>query len=253
MNYIKNEIGMGKYIDRKISENELWDILVEAIHSLTMYPYHKAYLIEKILPENPLITPKELANLLSIPLGEAIVLLYELRINAKELEEEIKKPLPKNKKYSKVALGGTFDEIHYGHLSLLWTAFKNGEKVLIGLTSDEFAKNFKKHSIKQYSERLKDLKEVLKKYNWLEAAEIVTINDAYGIATIDPTLDAIIVSPFTAGIANEINRLRIEKLLKPLEIEICPLVLAEDGKPISSTRIISGEITIDGKIIKKNV
>lgn len=250
MDYIKKgNLKIDKQIDRRICENELWDILVETVHSLTMYSHHKAYLIEKILPENPLITPRELSNLLSIPLGEAIVLLYEIRITAKELEEEIKKPLPENKKYSKVVLGGTFNEIHYGHLSLLWTAFKNGEKVLIGLTSDEFAKNLKGHSIKQYSERLKDLKETLKKYNWLEFSEIVTINDAYGPSIIDPTLDAVIVSPFTAGVANEINRLRIEKLLKPLEIEICPLVLAEDGKPISSTRIISGEITFDGKII----
>ncbi|MEM3130985.1 MAG: adenylyltransferase/cytidyltransferase family protein, partial [Nitrososphaerota archaeon] len=186
MNYIKENFK----IDRRICENELWNILVETVHSLIMYPHHKAYLIEKILPENPLITPIELSNRLSIPLGEAIVLLYELRITAKELEEELKKPLPENKKYSKVALGGTFNEIHYGHLSLLWTAFKNGEKVLIGLTSDEFAKNLKKHSIKPYSERLNDLKETLKKYNWLESSEIVAINDAYGPSIIDPTLDA---------------------------------------------------------------
>ncbi len=41
-------------------------------------------------------------------------------------------------KFSLIAMGGTFDIIHHGHITLLSTAFDISEKVIIGLTSDEF-------------------------------------------------------------------------------------------------------------------
>jgi pantetheine-phosphate adenylyltransferase len=42
------------------------------------------------------------------------------------------------KKYNKVAVGGTFDKFHEGHRLLVEKAFQIGDKVLIGVTSDEF-------------------------------------------------------------------------------------------------------------------
>lgn len=56
----------------------LWPILVETVHSLVMYPSHKAYTREAILSEKPEITPAELSARLKISLGEALVVLYEL-------------------------------------------------------------------------------------------------------------------------------------------------------------------------------
>jgi len=59
-------------------KEKLWPILVETVHASVMYPNHKAYTREKLLQEKPDITPLELANRLSTPLGEAIVILHEL-------------------------------------------------------------------------------------------------------------------------------------------------------------------------------
>ena len=42
-------------------------------------------------------------------------------------------------KYDIVALGGTFDIIHDGHMKLLNKAFSISNKAIIGLTSDELA------------------------------------------------------------------------------------------------------------------
>jgi len=60
------------------TKERLWPLLVETVHALTMYPHHKAYTREVILNEKPDITPEELAAKLSVPLGETLVILYEL-------------------------------------------------------------------------------------------------------------------------------------------------------------------------------
>jgi len=59
-------------------KEKLWSILVETVHASVMYPSHKAYTRERILPEKVDVTPTELALRLNAPLGEAIVILYEL-------------------------------------------------------------------------------------------------------------------------------------------------------------------------------
>jgi hypothetical protein len=59
-------------------KEKLWKILIETVHSLVMYPYHKAYTRDVILHEKPEITPTELAVRLNVSLGEALVILYEL-------------------------------------------------------------------------------------------------------------------------------------------------------------------------------
>ncbi len=97
--------------------------------------------------------------------------------------------------------------------------------------------------------RLETLKEVLTERGWLDSAEIVKINDPYGPSVTDQTIDAIVVSPSTAGRAAEINDIRMDKMLTQLEVVVCPMVLAEDGKPIDSTRIRKGEISADGKVL----
>lgn len=56
----------------------LWPVLVETVHSLVMYPNHKAYTRATILSEKPETTPTDLAVRLRISLGEALVILYEL-------------------------------------------------------------------------------------------------------------------------------------------------------------------------------
>ena len=59
-------------------KEKLWPVLVETVHALVMYPRHKAYTREVVLSEKPSIKPEELAARLNIPLGEALVILYEL-------------------------------------------------------------------------------------------------------------------------------------------------------------------------------
>jgi hypothetical protein len=59
-------------------KEKLWSILVETVHAAVMYPSHKAYTRDTILPEKPDRKASELANRLNMPLGEALVILHEL-------------------------------------------------------------------------------------------------------------------------------------------------------------------------------
>jgi hypothetical protein len=60
------------------SKEKLWQLVVEAVHASVMYPTHKAYTRDSILPQKGDVSAVELANRLGMPLGEAMVILSEL-------------------------------------------------------------------------------------------------------------------------------------------------------------------------------
>jgi transcription initiation factor IIE alpha subunit len=67
------------------TKDKLWTILVETVHQLVMYPQHKAYSRNSVLPEKKDVGAEELAARLGISLGEALVILFELQAeSAKE-------------------------------------------------------------------------------------------------------------------------------------------------------------------------
>jgi len=61
------------------ARERLWPVLIETVQVMPMYFHHKAYTREVILHERPDIKPNELAARLKIPLGEALVILHELK------------------------------------------------------------------------------------------------------------------------------------------------------------------------------
>ncbi|HKZ94621.1 MAG TPA: hypothetical protein VJ249_08600 [Candidatus Bathyarchaeia archaeon] len=70
----------------------LWSILVDAVHTLPMYPHHKAYVRDAILAEQPNMSAEDLALKLNISLGESLVILYELEKPRDESEKTSKQP-----------------------------------------------------------------------------------------------------------------------------------------------------------------
>ncbi|MCL4430015.1 MAG: phosphopantetheine adenylyltransferase [Chloroflexi bacterium] len=155
------------------------------------------------------------------------------------------------KKFHKVAVGGTFDELHRGHKSLIDKAFEVGDKVVIGLSSDEFvSKMGKPHETASYSERCKELTAYLKDLGWIGRAEIVPLNDPFGLTISGKGLEALVVSKETQKTAEKINEKRQNAGLAPLEIVAVSMVPAENNAPISTTRIRSGEIDRNGHILK---
>ncbi len=155
-------------------------------------------------------------------------------------------------KFKKVVVGGTFDYLHDGHVVVLTKAFEVGERIIIGICSDEMQLLLRKDSagVQLLDVRIPTLEKLLRSRGWFERAEIKVISDAFGSAAEGAELEAIVVSPETRKRAEELNELRSSRGLKPLEIVEVPFVLAEDGKPISSIKIRYGEIDIHGKLLK---
>lgn len=184
-------------------------------------------------------------------------------------------------KYKKVVVGGTFDYLHKGHESLLTKAFEVGEKVWLGITSDDYIRKVKSHhsclhlstqagrqtevkstnkklkrlftldtlnNIHNLEERKTSVSVFLKQNGWLDKCEIVEIHNQYGTTLEDSSLEAIIVSPETKSVAVKINSLRQQKRFPELKIIEIPWVLAQDGLPINSVRIRAGQIDRMGQL-----
>ncbi len=91
------------------------------------------------------------------------------------------------KKFRKVAVGGTFDKLHKGHKTLLSAAFDLGERVVIGLTSDELVtKMSKPHKTAAFGDRKRELRMWLQIQGWGDRAEITPLFDAFGSSSKDP-------------------------------------------------------------------
>lgn len=154
-------------------------------------------------------------------------------------------------KYEKVAVGGTFDYMHDGHKAIISRAFEIGSEVQIGIVSDEMELKKDSAGIQPLEKRREELENFLKEREWLKRTEIRVISDPLGPAAEDEDLEAIVVSEETIAGAEKINEVRKEKGLDSLAIVEIPLVLADDGKPISSIRIRYGEIDVHGNVIKE--
>ena len=149
----------------------------------------------------------------------------------------------------KVCIGGTFDIIHKGHQKLINKAFKTAGRdgfVFIGVAVDKLVES--KKNVKSFLDRRKRLVNYIKKMNYESDFEIKPIKTVYG-PTLENDFDAIIVSAETIDNAKLINKERKKLNKKPMKIIKIPCILAEDNKPISTTRIKKGDIDLEGNLI----
>ncbi|MFZ2411091.1 MAG: phosphopantetheine adenylyltransferase [Candidatus Methanoperedens sp.] len=150
---------------------------------------------------------------------------------------------------ARIAVGGTFDPLHDGHKALLMKAceLSRGGELLVGITSDDMVKN-KVHDVVDYRSRYNEVMGFIIAQGI--SPVIARLDDPFG-PTISEDFDFIVVSPETHPVALKINRIRREKGLRLIDIVLVDYVLADDGLPISSTRIKRGEIDRHGRVLKK--
>lgn len=147
----------------------------------------------------------------------------------------------------KVGIGGTFNVLHKGHRALLDKALEIGDEVIVGITSDCFA-SAGRTDLRPLDERRAEVEAYLRSRNgkW----RIAIIDNAAGGTSDRTEISALVVSPETRQRAENINRERASKGLAPLLLVPVPHILAENGMPISSTRILSGEMDREGRMLR---
>lgn len=152
------------------------------------------------------------------------------------------------KKYRLVALGGTFDLIHSGHLELLRKGFEVSSRVIIGLTGDEFAQKKGKHPENNYGKRHENLRDAIAKNFGSVEYEISKLENDFGPAVFEREVEALVVSEETSSQGAELNRLRRQQGSPSVDVIVVPMVLARDGNRISTSRIRRSEIDPSGNI-----
>jgi len=148
-----------------------------------------------------------------------------------------------------VAMGGTFDIIHVGHMALLKEAFSKSSKVIIGLTSDEFARKRGKKLWHTYQQRLDILKSFVEKNFAGKSYVISPLDNDFGPAVLEQGVEALVVSEETARQGDALNSMRRQRGLAPVQTVVVPMILAGDGARISSTRIRNSEIDTQGNLL----
>ncbi|MGQ3411175.1 phosphopantetheine adenylyltransferase [Natrinema sp. LN54] len=154
----------------------------------------------------------------------------------------------------RVAVAGTFGPLHDGHRSLFEHALRFGEDgVVVAVTGDELAveTRHEPRPIPSLEERTRAVTAELAALDeWNRDVELRTLESEYGIATDEPSIDALVVSPETAPELEAINERRRERGFEPLSGIVAPYVYADDGERISSTRIVKDEIDEHGRVLE---
>jgi len=144
-------------------------------------------------------------------------------------------------RYRNVWTGGTFDHLHQGHRDLLDKGFEVSEFVTIGITTNDLVKD-KKYSefIQSLDERKRTVSEYLDLRYGKERYGFVINDSIYTKAVLDPELEANIICFKTEHHGRNINRMRAEKGIAPLE-----LVMAPSSATNSSSSEIRKEMFIE--------
>ena len=135
-----------------------------------------------------------------------------------------------------VAVAGTFDVLHDGHKALLDRSFEFGDHVMIGITSDRMASEGRRVAI-PFHLRKAGLEAYL---SGRSDYDIFEIDSLYGPDEVMDNVSVLVVSEETAGNAELLNKRRVSRGLKPMEICVVPLVMADDGDKISASMIMEG-------------
>ncbi|TBR21084.1 MAG: pantetheine-phosphate adenylyltransferase [Candidatus Nitrosotenuis sp.] len=152
-------------------------------------------------------------------------------------------------RFHTVAMGGTFDVIHAGHMALLNAAFSVSSHVIIGLSSDSLAAKKGKKIWHTYQQRFDSLESLIKKAFPERSYVISQLDNDFGPAVLEKQVEALIASEETAPQGKALNQMRKEKGMPPVHVMVVPMVLASDGGRISSTRIRNSEIDPSGKLL----
>ena len=129
--------------------------------------------------------------------------------------------------YNHVAVGGTFDGMHYGHRKLLTLAVSsilpppNPSQLLVGVTSDKMLQQKTlSNLIPPLEERIKNVKDFLNALapGLKNQITVIPIEDKWGPPAYDEKFDALVLSDEVLATGLELNKFRTEQGMKELTL-----------------------------------
>ncbi|MGA1975823.1 MAG: pantetheine-phosphate adenylyltransferase [Conexivisphaerales archaeon] len=156
-----------------------------------------------------------------------------------------------SKRFKVVALGGTFDHLHRGHRALLDEGFEIGGTLLIGVVSDALAHSLGKTPEQHYNARFMGVARYISEKHPNEPFKLFQLQEPYGPLASDPAVEAVVVTPDSFDRGMGANLVRAKAGLRAVHVVLVPLVVAEDGVRISSTRIRRREIDREGRLLPR--
>lgn len=151
------------------------------------------------------------------------------------------------RKHHLVALGGSFDHFHAGHEHFLKFAKRQGEELLIGVTSDDliaskpFAASLEPYSVRAASVRRFCQKKQIR-------AQLIELRNLYGPTLENKKIGALVVTEETQAGADKINQVRAAMKLRPLPIYVADFLLDEANNPLHSASIRAGRANRQGRV-----
>ena len=141
-------------------------------------------------------------------------------------------------------VAGTFNVIHDGHAKLLRRAFEVGDEVFVGITDDMMASKGREETV-PFHIRKTEMERFLASYGmkW----KIICIHDIYGPRNLMDDAETLVLSEETLDNGILVNEERKSRGVKPMEISVVSLVMANDGSKISSSAILKGKYSKSGK------
>ena len=159
-----------------------------------------------------------------------------------------KLPAARRGRKTVVCVAGTFDRLHIAHRALLRRACTAGDTVRVGIATDEMASKTRKGDrLQSYSVRARSVRQFLETLT--DNFTVLPLDDRFGPAATGD-YDAIVVSSDTRATAEHINAVRKRRGLRLLRISEVEMVPAEDGVPVSSTRVRRGETDVEGRLLR---
>ncbi len=134
---------------------------------------------------------------------------------------------------------------------LLKKSFEIGKFVIIGLSSDNLVKErLMKKINNSYEVRKQNLVKIIEMEVGSNFYEITKLEDVFGPLMFSEKVDCMVASTETSYKGKHVNEVRTRMGLPVIDIVSVELKLAQDGLPISSSRIRANEIDQMGNTIK---
>lgn len=151
-------------------------------------------------------------------------------------------------KFRRLVLAGTFDRFHQGHAKFIKKSLLQTDFASCGICTDWISreKGFSS-SLQPFKQRTLAVKRFLKINSLGQKTQIFKLNDPFGPA-IKQNFDAVAATEESFKGVQQLNQRRKAQGKKPLPVFLVDLVLSQDKKRISSTRIRAGQINRQGLV-----